>query len=198
MRPAPHGARRPIVVVLASILSVFIVGAAPLRADTKRWFDGDDARGPLDIAAISHGHRMGPKGGRQLVHTIRFHRAWPVRKLKHRGFAHVQLDRRGHRDGPQEREVWIVYRRGHLIATMYNTLGDPPKKLARVQLWRPDRRTVKIAFPKKLIKRRGLERYKWSVIAFVESGHELCPKRDACSDLAPNPANGRRFVRHVL
>lgn len=182
-----------------ALVAALVVAAAPASlADTKRWRDGNDARGPLDIASISHAHRMGPKGVRQLVHTVRFHRAWPVRKLKHKGFVHLQIDRPGHRGSPQERTVWITYRKGRLIATMYNTLGDPPKKLARVQLWRPSRRIVKVAFPKTLLKRRGLERYKWNAIAYVEGGHDLCPGRNGWTDLAPNPAGGRRYVRHVL
>lgn len=181
------------------VLLAMPVAAAPIaRADTRRWHDGNDARGPLDIAAIAQGHRIGPNGVRQLVHTVRLRRAWPVKKLRHRGFVHLTFDRPGHRGSPPERTVWIVYRRGRLVATMYNTLGDPPKRLARVALWRPDWRTVKVAFPKTLLKRRGLERYKWDALSFVEGRHELCPDPDGCTDLAPDPQKGRRYVRHVL
>jgi hypothetical protein len=190
-------ARRVALVLVAALLDS-VSGTAAVHADTRRWRDGNDARGPLDIALVSQGHRMGPKGVPQLVHTIRLHRAWPVKKLRHQGFVHVLFDRKGHPNGPEERNLWIVYRGGHLVATMYNSLGDPPKRLARVALWRPDWRTVKVAFPKTLLKRRGLERYKWSVLSFVEARHELCPRRDGCSDLAPNPANRRRYVKHVL
>lgn len=137
---------------------------------------------------------MGPKGVPQLVHTVRFHRAWPVKKVRHRGFVHLNFDLRGHRDSPQERSIWITYRKGRLIATMYATLGDPPKRLARVALWRPDWRTVKVAFPKSLL-RRGLERYKWNAMSFVEGRHDACPRRNGCTDWTPN---GRRYVRHVL
>ena len=184
-------------------LSLAIVLAAPLslpvasRADTERFRDGNTARGPLDIASISHGHRMGPKGVRQLAHTIRLHRAWPVKKLRHRGFVHVDFELRGNPDGPQERSIWIVHRKGRLVATMYATLGDPPKRLARVALWRPDWRTVKVAFPKSLL-RKGLDRYKWAALSFVEGRHELCGKSGGCTDWAPNPEDRRRYVKHVL
>lgn len=188
---------RPALVLVTTAVLVALVGA-PARADQRRFPDGNVARGPLDIARIAHGHRMGPNGVRQLVHTVRLYRAWPVKKLRHRGFVHLDFDRRGHPDGPQERSVWIVYRRGRLVATMYNTLGDPPKRLARVALWRPDWRTVRIAFPKTLLRKRPLDRYKWSALSFVEGRHELCPERDGCFDHAPNLANRRRYVKHVL
>lgn len=189
-------ARRAVLLVVVLLAS--LGASSPLRADTRRWRDGTNARGPLDVARIAQGHRMGPKGVPQLVHTIRLHRAWPVKKLRHQGFVHVMFDRKGHRDGPQERMLRIVYRKGRLVAAMFASLGDPPKRLARVALWRPDWRTVKVAFPKTLLKRRGLARYKWSVISVVEGRHDLCPKRDACIDLAPNPDDGGRYVRHVL
>ncbi len=80
---------------------------------------------------------------------------------------------------------------------MYATLGDPPKRLARVALWRPDWRTVKVAFPKTLLRKR-LERYKWNAMSFVEGRHDLCPRRNGCTDWAPNPENRRRYVTHVL
>ena len=185
-------------IVLVVVVAIPLLLAPALRADTRRWHDGNNARGPLDIASISQGHRMGPKGVRQLVHTVRLHRAWPVKKLKHRGFVHLNFELRGHRDGPQERTVWIVYRKGRLVATMYATLGDPPKRLARVALWRPDWRTVKVAFPKSLL-RKGLEPYRWNAMSFVEDRDPLCPRRgDGCWDWAPNPEDGRRYVRHVL
>ncbi|HYP24854.1 MAG TPA: hypothetical protein VEV43_14895 [Actinomycetota bacterium] len=187
--------RRMSVVLLVAAM---LVGATGAVADTRRWRDGNEARGPLDIARIAQGHRIGPKGVAQVVHTIRLHRAWPVKRLRHRGYVVVQFDRRGHPDGPNERMLRIFYKRGGLVATMYNSLGDPPKRLARVALWRPDRRTVKVAFPPKLLKRRGLERYEWNVMSFVEGRHDLCAKRHGCMDLAPNRENGRRYVRHVL
>lgn len=189
---------RRVALVLLVVLFGGLLGAGSLRADTRRWRDGNDARGPLDVARIAQGHRIGPKGVPQLVHTIRLHRAWPVRRLRDRGYVHVQLDRRGHPDGPNERMLRIVSRRGRLVATMYNSLGDPPKRLERVAVWRPNRRTVKVAFRPELLERRGLERYKWNVVTYVEGRHDLCPKRHGCMDLAPNPQNGRRYVRHVL
>lgn len=184
-------------IVLALVLGTSFLSVASLRADTRRWPDGNNARGPLDIASISHGHRIGPKGVPQLVHTVRLHRSWPVKKLRHQGYVHLTFDRPGRPGSPQERVLWIVYKRGHLIARMFSSLGDPPKYLGRVALWRPDWRTVKVAFPKTLLKRRGLERYRWNAFSIVEGRHELCP-RDVCQDLAPNPSDGRRYVKHVL
>ena len=183
----------------AALVAVLLVCLAPpAGADQRRFHDGNDARGPLDVASIAHRHRMGPKGVRQLVHTIRLRRAWPVKKLRHRGFAHLNFDLRGNDGGPQERSIWIVYRKGRLVATMYATLGDPPKRLARVALWRPDWRTVGVAFPKSLLRKRDLGRYRWNATTYVEGGHDLCGKDGGCFDRAPNPRDERRYVKHVL
>lgn len=175
----------------ATLLCAAFVPAA--RADRARLRDGNDARGPLDIARISHGHR-----GNRLVHTIRLRGPWPAKKLRHRGFAHVYFELRGHPGNPPERTVQIVYERGELVARMYNSLGDPPRHVRRVALRRPDRRTVRVLFPAKLL-RRGLQRYKWNTVTFVESGHDLCRRRSGCVDWGPDlRRRGFRYVEHVL
>jgi hypothetical protein len=185
----------PRLLVVTAVIAALL--APPAHADGRRFADGNKARGPLDIARISHGHRLGPKGG-QLVHTVRFHRAWPVEKLRRQGFVHLDFDLRGNAGGPQERSIWIVYRKGKLVATMYATLGDPPKRLARVALWRPDWRTVRVAFPKTLLRKRPPQRYEWAALSFVDGRHDLCPRRRrGCFDYAPNP-DRRRYVKHVL
>lgn len=178
------------VLLTAALLCGGLVPAA--GADGERRRDGNDARGPLDIARISHGHRDG-----RLVHTIRLRRPWPAQELRHRGFAHVYFELRGHPGNPPERTLQIVYEKGGLVARMYNSLGDPPKHIGRVALRRPDRRTVRVLFPPKLL-RRGVQRYKWNAVTFVEGGHDLCRRRGGCVDWAPNTRRGFRYVEHVL
>jgi hypothetical protein len=179
---------------LVAALALFLAVTSAPRADTRRFDDGTKARGPLDIVRISHAHRKGGK----LVHTIRLRRAWPVKKLRHQGFVHVTFELRGHDGNPPERTLWIVYEKGRLGAHMYSTLGDPPKHLSRVRLERPDWRTVRAVFPKELLRKRPLARYRWNVISFVEGRHELCPRGHGCRDAVPNPSDGRVYVRHVL
>lgn len=185
--------RRALLLVLFAAVAL----APPAGADTRGRRDGNDARGPLDIQRIAHRHRVTADGTRQLVHTIRLRRAWPVKKLRHQGFVHLYFELRGHPGNPPERTLWIVYRKGSLVASMRNSLGDPPRRVGRVSLWRPDWRTVRVAFPKEVL-RRGLRRYEWNASSFVEGRHELCPHRDGCSDWAPDIRRGLRYVRHVL
>lgn len=182
------------------LIACFVLAAvwSPGLADERTFRDPARAKGVLDIEAIRHSHRANEKGVRQLVHTIRLEQAWPVKKLRHRGFVHVNFQLPGHPGSPEERAVWIVYRRGHLVAKMYRTLGDPPALVGRAALWRPDWRTVKVAFPKSWLRARPLDAYKWNAVAFVEDGTDFCPRKDACFDWAPNPANDRRYVRHRL
>ncbi|MDQ4126060.1 MAG: hypothetical protein M3134_10765 [Actinomycetota bacterium] len=184
-------------ICLLVLVGVFVSHGAA-HADTRGWRDGNDARGPLDIVRIEHAHRASPDGVRQLLHTVRLDRGWPVDRLRHRGFVHLIFELPGHPDNPPERAVWIVYRKGKLVATMYNTLGDPPRKLARVALLRPNRRTLKVAFPKSLLRKGDVRRYRWNVVSFVEGRHELCPRRSGCTDWAPNPQDDHRYVKHVL
>lgn len=189
--------RRPIVFVLLVALALSVTPLAPVHADKERRRDGNDARGPLDIARISHGHRTTSDGRDLLVHSIRLHEAWPVKKLRHRGFANVYFELRGHPGNPPERTLQIEYSKGRLVAHMYDSLGDPPRLVRRVRVRRPDWRSVRVVFPKSLL-RKGLERYKWNVVTFVEGGHELCSRRGGCTDWAPDLSRRLRYVRHVL
>ena len=187
--------RRRVPAVLLTIL--LLVAPVPSLADTGHRRDGNDARGPLDIARIAHRHRTTGGGSYLLVHTVRLHGAWPVKKLRHRGFAHFYFELRGHPGNPPERTLQIVYERGRLVARMYNSLGDPPRHIRRVTLRRPDWRTVRVLFPKSLL-RKGLKRYKWNVLTFVEGRHGSCPRRSGCDDWAPNLRRGLRYLDYHL
>ena len=172
--------------------------ALPAGADQRRARDADDTKGPLDIAWIKHGHRTNTRGVRQLVHTVRLYKRWPARRLRHRGYVHLFFQLRGHPGNPEERTLWIVYEKGKLRARMYNALGDPPKFLANVGLWRPDGRTVKVTFRKSLLRRRPFDHYKWSALSYIEGGHPLCGRSNGCGDFAPDLKRGKRYLRHDI
>jgi hypothetical protein len=174
------------------------VGLFPATADERRSRDGDDASGPLDIAWIKHAHRINASDVHQLVHTVRLYQPWPVEQLRHRGYILLFFQLPGHRGNPEERTLWITYRRGSLQAKMYNTLGDPPRFLARVTLWRPNPTTVKVAFRKRLLRHRDFDRYEWGALSFVEERHRLCGGSQDCDDFAPDLRNGKNYVAHRL
>lgn len=187
--------RRMLLVAIAVAVGLAVMPAA---ADQKRVVDGNDTTGPLDIHWIKHAHRTNAKGQRQLVHTVRLYERWPVRRLRHRGYVHLFFQLRGHPGNPEERTLWIIYENGKLKAEMYNTLGDPPKYLRDVRLWRPDGRTVKVAFRKSLLRRRDFNYYKWGALSYIEGRHPLCGRSQGCGDFAPDVRDGKRYVRHQL
>ncbi len=186
------------VAILLLAVVVSSVGAVPAaRADRTRFADGNDAPGPLDIARISHGHRTTSNGVHRLVHTVRLGRAWPVQKLKKRGFLLLYFELRGHRGDPPERTLQVEYEKGKLVARMYDTLADPSDHLARVPFRQPDRRTLRFSFPKSLL-REGLRRYKWNAVTAVERRAKACGRVGGCVDWAPDSADKIEYVKHVL
>jgi len=178
-------------------LIAVIVAAAAVGADEGRLLDANDTQGPLDVASIHHGHRANDKGRRQLIHTVRLHDAWRVKRVRDRAWIRLFFQLRGHRGNPEERTLLITYEDGKLRAKMYNSLGDPPKFLANVALWRPNRRTVKVAFRRSLLRRRDFGHYRWSARSFID-GKAWCSDRDGCSDSVPDGDGAKRYVTHYI
>jgi len=173
-----------------------VAALLPARADNRRRWDGNDTRGPLDIASIKHAHRTNDRGNRQLVHTVRLFEGWPVKRLRHQGYIHLFFQLPGHPGNPEERTLRITYDDGRLRGEMFNSLGDPPRFLAKVAVWRPNPKTVKAAFRKTLLRRRSFDAYQWSALSYVEDRHPLCNRSAGCGDWAPNVRRGKRYVRH--
>lgn len=180
--------------ILVAVLIVMGLNLFPAAADEKRFRDGNDAKGPLDIAWVKHGHRTNAKGQRQLVHTIRLFERWPVRRLKHRGFINLFFDLKGDPDWREERAIYITYHDGHLRAELVNFAADPPKFMRLVPMWRPNARTVKVAFRKSALRGRSFSFYRWKAISFIEEDHRLCGEAGGCADGVPQ----RRYLRHTL
>lgn len=183
--------------VLGAVLLAATLTTPAALADGAKLRDRNDTRGVLDVSRISHGHRTTRAGEHQLVHTIRLHDPWPVKKLRDHGFALIYFELAGHPDNPPERTLQIEYEDRRLVAHMYNSMGDPSKHMRKVALWRPDWRTVRVAFPKALL-RKSLQRYKWNAVTFVDEREGMCSRGGGCTDWAPNLSDGLEYVRHVL
>ena len=150
--------------------------ASGALADRRTVADGVDERAaPLDIASIGHGH---DSRGR-LVHTVRMRDAWRLRALRP---AHGELALLFDLDGelsnghPRfERAVVIWTSGGRLRAEMR---GRRNQVLGRVNVWRPNNRTVKVAFRQALLRRR-LAEYHWFARTLVyrgeRSGGDMAP-----------------------
>ncbi|MDQ3952929.1 MAG: hypothetical protein M3279_08220 [Actinomycetota bacterium] len=169
-------------------------------APPAAWSDGgsardrNDARGPLDIARVSHAHR-GSAGSATLVHTMRLRSAWPVKKLRGNAFALFYFDLRGRRGAGAERTVQVQYENGRLVAHMFDQVNSG-QHVGAVTLRRPDRRTIRVSFPKSML-RKGLRSYKWNAATLVETPRGTC-RSPGCIDWAPHGRKGLRYVKHAL
>jgi hypothetical protein len=177
--------RRALGFLLIFGCAVSLMGSL-VSADTVRGPDGDDIKGPLDIAWIKHSHRSTKDGGQRLVHTIRLYERWPVKRLRHQGFINVFFDLRGNRYWRPERAVYISFEDGKLRAELVNFAADPPQFVRRLRLRRPDGRTVKFALRKSDLRRRSFPNYRWQAVSFIEEDHPLCGRPGGCDDQAPN------------
>lgn len=89
---------------------------------------------------------------------------------------------RGDRFSHREIVPLISYEDGRLRAEMINFGVDPPESMQYVALWRPDRRTVKVAFGRSLLSGSDFGYYAWWALTFIEEGHELCGRSGGCTD----------------
>jgi hypothetical protein len=135
----------------------------------------DERAAPLDIASIGHGHDA--RG--RLVHTVRMRESWRLRALRPgRGELALLFDLDGEliNGHPQfERAVVIWTSGGRLRAEMR---GRRNQVLGRVNVWRPNDRTVKVAFRQALLRRR-LAEYHWFASTLVYEGEHVRGGDDA-------------------
>lgn len=187
------------VVVLVTLLVA--MAPAPAGADRGLDRDADDTAGPLDIARIVHKHRKGRPN--VFVHKIVMHDRWTNRAISSRHDSrHITVTFDVRRAGYgcigciSEREVVITSQEGRVQATLYNHLGDPPRKLADLRVWRPNDRSVAFAVRKRQLMRKARDHYQWGVgTTYQRRGDEDCPPRRSCFDYAPRR---RELLRHQL
>lgn len=188
---------------MAMVLSLLLV-ASPAHGDRVRKSDGDDTRSPLDIARIVAKHRSGHSN--IFIHKVRMHDRWKSSLLEsgHKATRSITLTFDVRRNVGYsctgcitEREVMIIFRDGKLHATLYNHLGDPPKKLRSLPVWRPNKRTVAFAVTRKQLRSSRYSSYDWGVMALFEKrGFQGCRPGRGCSDLVPNDRD--KLVTHQL
>jgi hypothetical protein len=133
--------RRALFVVAFSLLIALV--ALPAQADRLAKADRNDTKGPLDIARIVHKHLLGHP-------NVFVHKIVMQKRLRRRALHSTNQDSRritvtfdvDRAKGYQcigcitEREVLIFAKNGHIVARLYNHLGDPAKKLANLPVWR--------------------------------------------------------------
>jgi hypothetical protein len=193
--------RRALAVAVCGVLLSLI--ALPALADHVVQSDGNDTHGPLDIARIEHKHLRGDPV--VFIHKIVMQRGWRRRAIhstaQHDRYIIVTFDadlsKGSHCIGCiSEREVLIHASRWHVFATLYNHLGDPPRKLTNLHVWRPSRRTIAFSVGRHQLSHKHIDFYDWGVETFYERSASSCPQKDPCFDMTPNHPN--RLLRHNL
>jgi hypothetical protein len=169
--------------VATTLLALALPGAA--LADTRSVRDELEPRaGHLDIASIGHGH---DRAGR-LVHRVTMQAPWHPHGLRpHRGELAILFDvnprsadgEGGFEGHPSFERALRVSVRGRELRAELRGGPNHERVLARVAVWRPDNRTVKVAFSPALLG-RGAAEYAWFVSTRVYRG-----ERVAGGDAAP-------------
>ena len=177
--------RNRLVVVLVFALLLPLVA----RADTRSFRDPNDARGPLDIRRVTHGHQK--KGGDSFfVHTVSTHKRWGS-KLLGRDATEIDLWFSTDGDGRPDRVVYINHDDGRLRASMntYENEGDSSTVgfIGNVKVRRVGGRGVRVWLPVEWMSNNELDDYNWFVFSFYtadEGSH--CREDYSCFDRAPN------------
>ena len=156
---------RPVVVGLALVAVISVTATA----DTKRTQDDlahDAAEGSLDIKWVEHSH-----DGRKLVHTIRTYQTWRSLYLKGDRTIQINISRGASPGADVERVMVIAMEDRRLRTKMFNVVNDTVVGYGNVS--RPDRRTVKVTFPRWFIQREGLEAYRYQTQIFDDGTDHL-------------------------
>jgi hypothetical protein len=163
---------RAIVLVVALAAALACAGTA--SAGFTAFPDRNDKPGPLDIRQATQGH--GP-GGR-LVHSITTFGRWPNALLGPTTPNFFLLEISIDADAKPERTVFIYSVNRHMVGVVLDSKG---KAVAAAKASRPNRKTLKVSFPRAGINDKP--GYRWSVASFFEATGRC---GGGCVDKAPN------------
>lgn len=161
-------------------------------ADTTTRTDGDDANGLLDLQSGTHTHLRRADSQRLLVHELRTHEAWREREW---GDSYVRVLFSTDDDPTWERQLYVARTGGNFYAEMTSRRG---KIVGYAKVFRPNRRTLRMEFPKALLP-TGTDSYKWfATSVFSEPSHPDCGTQGdvavLCFDRLPNRG---RITHHL-
>lgn len=183
---------------LAAVAAAFLLTPVPAPADGGAFRDGDEqpfCESPgdcpdddyIDFRRVTFGHGRRPALVR---HGIRTMKRWKTKDLggPHGVTFFFHLDTDG--DRGVERALRVRRKNGHLWGGMFRGKHLRRHVRGRVEVWRPDRRSLEVRFPVRMLG-DDVERYRWQVSwAQRQIG---CP--GSChSDHAP----GRGWYEHRL
>lgn len=186
--------RRLALVVLAS--SLLVPGSA--WADGGRFRDPDEqpfCESPdpcpdtdyIDFDRVTFGHG---RTHRELRHGLHTRERWKTRDMGGRHGVTIYFDFDTNDNRSPDRRLRVRRKHGELLAQMYRGKYFRKKLGGPLRVWRPDRRSIKIRFPVRLLG-KGLEDYGWQ--AGWYNRRLNCP--GSChSDYAPR----RGWFEHTL
>lgn len=186
---------------VALVVALFLGIPSPGAADKKSVSDPDDVNGALDIKSVSHRHAR--KG--KLVHAVTTLDPWepPLLEGEETWLAMLfDVDKNQRDEFGENRYLRIDYTQEEgLHAGMYTQgFGGPGEFIANVPVKRPDTYSVKVVFPKKLLKRK-LKEYRWRAIASYEDDSECASDPDSANQggcLDYNPPPMKAGIRHKV
>jgi hypothetical protein len=180
---------------------IIAVGVAVLTlagtssADTTRLSDPNDTRGKLDVKYAVQGHRLISKV-RMIRHRLTMRGRWNRRALKPRNnFINLFFDTDD--DKGFERRLNIDFR-GTILRAKMQTWRSL-KKVGIAKLWRPNRKSITVAFPKGWLG-KDVDDYQWTAHTLYSiAGQGPCGFQTdvykTCSDTLPN--KNRRFTHNL-
>lgn len=155
-------------VVAALVSSLLVPGSA--AADGGRFRDRDEkpfCENPdpcpdtdyIDFDRVSFGHG---RTARVLQHGVHTRKRWKTKDMggRHGVTISIAFDNDG--DRSSERLLRMRRRDGELWARMFRGKGYRKQIGGPLQVWRPDRRSIKVRFPLRLLGSE-LDRYRWRV-----------------------------------
>lgn len=165
--------------IAAGLALAIAASAAPLvLADVKTISDPRDSRGKLDVVEAEARHM--PRVPGFVKHVITFEdRNGPPDGVS------IGFRFRVAGKGVRRRTIFVdVNRDGGLYGEMHR----PGVAVGYVRAWRPDARSIAVAFPTSLLS-RGIEQYRWGVLTDYIDGDANCADTDVvgnCIDRAPD------------
>lgn len=164
---------------------IFGLVPGPASADSGSVTDPDDTPGALDVRSISYGH----SDGGLVTHRLVMWNNWKNGTL--RGSASkIILTFNTDEDSIKERGLTIDIFQGSLFAEMRCYCGGREVIVGYAKVWRPDAASIKVAIPKRLLK-KSLASYRWRASTyFATSSHPICHVGNGvqtmCRDVSPN------------
>ncbi len=135
----------------------------------------------LDIASVGHGHK-----GRLITHRLVTYPRWENSLLSRTNGGQISFYISTDRDAAFERRLDVALRRGKVSGVMRNRAG---RVVGRTAASRPNRKTVRVAFARKLLGPR-VRSYRW----FAFTGVGCNRQYKVCGDRSPNGS----LIRHRL